>query len=102
MPLPIRWQMDRRLKQASAYLDPETYAAFAALSGQHQRSISGHLKHLIEREIARDDVTKSLVETQIKILIGVDGLLKYHDNNELFGIVKATRNSRLGSAPDEA
>ena len=94
--------MDRRLKQASAYLDPETYAAFTALSNQHQRSISGHLKHLIEREIARDDVTKSLVETQIKILIGVDGLLKYHDNNELFGIVKATRNSRLGSAPDEA
>jgi hypothetical protein len=55
--------MDRRLKQASAYLDPETYAAFATLSGQHQGSLCGHLKHIIEREIKRDDVTKSLIET---------------------------------------
>ena len=55
--------MDRRLKQASAYLDPETYAAFAALSSQHQRSLSGHLKHIIEREVKREDITKSLIET---------------------------------------
>lgn len=94
--------MNRRQKQASAYLDPGSFAAFAALSGQHQRSISGHLKHFIEREIAHDDVIRSLGETQIKILIGVASLLKCHVNNELFGIVKAGRNSRLGSTPDEA
>jgi hypothetical protein len=55
--------MDRRLRQASAYLDPETCAAFAALSGQHQRSLSGHLKHITEGEVKRDDFTKSLIET---------------------------------------
>lgn len=95
--------MSKRQKQASAYLDLATYEKIVAIAQRHDRSLSTHLKYLIERDIADEGSRhEEFIAIQRAILIGVDALVKYHPNEKLFGVVKATRQTKLGSASDEA
>lgn len=95
--------MTKQYRQATAYVDEATYLAFAAVARRHRRSMSGHLKALIEQELAgQPERQKEIRDTALKILIGVDALLKHHPNDSLFGVVKATRNMKLGGASDDA
>jgi hypothetical protein len=99
----VEVMMAKQYRQASAYLDDAKFAAIAAIARSHDRSLSSHLKHLIEREIARaGDGKKDIVALQTEILIGVDALLKHHPDKTVFGIVKATRAARLGGSSDGA
>ena len=44
-----------------------------------------------------DAIGRSLASLEI----GLDALLKYHPNTKLFGVVKATRQAKLGGISDE-
>ena len=91
-----------KYRHVSAYLDADRFAAISTIAEQRGLKLSALIKQLVDHEIAGGRIREeALIANQVKILIGVDGLLKHHTNTKLFGIVKATRNSRLGSAPDE-
>jgi hypothetical protein len=95
--------MKKHYRPATAYLNDSAYDAILAAARANKRSLSSHLKHLIEREIARaGDGKKDIVALQTEILIGVDALLKHHPDKTVFGIVKATRAARLGGSSDGA
>lgn len=95
--------MKKTHKQVTVYLSDTAHAGIQAASRANKRSLSGHIKYLIDSEISgAGPPSEELLEVQKKILIGVDALLKYHDNDKVFGIVKATRNARFGVPSDEA
>jgi hypothetical protein len=95
--------MDKQCRHISVYLDDTTYAALMAIARKQARSLSSHVKTLIEREINGSRVFEDeLLTVQKKILIGVDGLLKYHDNKTVYAIVQKTRSTRFGGSSDEA
>lgn len=95
--------MKKQYRQATAYLDEATYLAFAAVARRHRRSMSSHIKALIEQELGgQPERQKDIRDTAKKILIGVDALLKHHPNSDLFEVVKATRSVKVGGASDEA
>lgn len=95
--------MKKTHKQVTVYLSDTAYAGIQAASRASKRSLSGHIKHLIDTEISRaGPPSDEQLVVQKKILIGVDALLKFHDNDQVFGIVKATRNARFGVPSDEA
>jgi hypothetical protein len=57
---------------------------------------------MIERETSGSKAVEAEILTTLKkTLIGVDGLLKYHEDKTLFSIVKSTRDAKLGGASDE-
>ena len=94
--------MSKRQKQASAYLDLETYERITAAARRRGRSLSAHVKDLIEHDLSgigprQDDI----LDVQKAILIGVDALVR-HADDKLFAVVKATRNAKIKSASDEA
>lgn len=95
--------MTTQSRHLSAYLDDEKFAAVSKLAKERGRTLSGFMKWLIERELdgAREREDKILAN-QVRILIGVDALLKHHTDPKLFGVVIATRRGRLGSTSDEA
>ena len=95
--------MDKQCRQISVYLDDTTHAALAAVARKQGRSLSSHVKSLIEREIdgahSRED---KILDNQVRLLIGVDALIKHHGNEKLFSIVRDTRKAKLGGSSDEA
>ena len=95
--------MDKQCRQISVYLDDETHAAFMAVAKKQARSLSGHVKTLIEREISSSrGLEDEILIAQKKILIGVDALLKFHHDKTVFAIVQKTRSARFGRPSDEA
>jgi len=95
--------MTHKYRHVSAYLDPDRFAAISGIAEQRGVKLSALIKQLVDHEIGGGRVSQeALIDNQIKILIGVDGLLKYHTNKDVFAIVKKTRLEKLGSPPDEA
>lgn len=95
--------MKKTHKQVTVYLSDIAHERIQAASRANKRSLSGHIKHLIDSDISGSGPpSDDLLTIQKKILIGVDALLKFHDDPKVFGIVKATRAARFGGQSDEA
>lgn len=95
--------MKRLHRQATAYLDDGTFRAISKIARDQGRSLSGHLKALIEQDIAGSSGWhKEIRDNSIKTLVAVDALVKHHPNQQLFGIVKTTARARIGDVSDEA
>ena len=95
--------MNTQSRPVTVYLDGSTYEAVAKIAKDQRRSLSSHVKSLVEREIAGSrGLEDKLLDNQISLLIGVNALLKYHPDKDVFRIVNDARKTRLGSASDEA
>jgi hypothetical protein len=85
------------------YLDDLLAVAIKAAAEENRLSASAFAGAILERELAHPKAALDAIhQSLIKLQIAVDALVKYHPNDKLFGIVKATRNARLRSASDEA
>lgn len=95
--------MTKHYRHVSAYLDDARFAAVSQLAKDRGLAISTLMKWLIEQELdgpkKRED---KILDNQVRLLIGVDALLKHHSNEKLLGIVRDTRKARLEGASDEA
>ena len=90
-----------RLRQASTYLHPAEYANLATRARQRGISVSAYLKLLVEDDrpaTQSGDITATLN----RLLIAVDALVKHHPNEQLFKIVRATQQAKVGGRSDEA
>lgn len=94
--------VDRIRRQISTYVDGAIYAKAIANAHARRITVSAYVKSLIERDLAgANDLAEVVQPTLIKLMIGVDALLKHHPKLDLLTIVKATRDKRTGSVSDE-
>lgn len=95
--------MKRLYRQATVYLDDETFHAISKIAKDNGRSLSSYVKTLIEQDIAGGSGWhKEIRDNSIKTLVAVDALVKHHHNEKLFGIVKTTAKARIGGLSGEA
>jgi hypothetical protein len=95
--------VNKKHKQASAYLDAASYDRIAALARRHGRTLSEHLRQLIEREIVTGGLYQDdLLSNLMSIEIGVDALIRNHPNEGLYKVVAEVREARLKGASNEA
>ena len=95
--------MAQRIKrQITTYVDDPIFEKASAHARSRQETVSVYVRSLIERDLAgAADLAESVQTTLLKVLIGVDALLKHHPKTDLLTIVKATRDKRTGSLSDE-
>ncbi len=90
-------------KRATAYLNDADYAKLLAVANAGGRTISGHVKHIIERDLASPrSHPADLISSLTAIQIAVDALVKNHPNTELHKVVAEVRAARLKGASHEA
>ncbi len=92
-----------RLQQFIVYLDDPLVAAIRAAAEKNRLSASAFAKAILQRELAHTNSdSDTILRSLAKLQIAVDALVKHQPNDKLFGIVRETRRTRLGSASDEA
>jgi hypothetical protein len=90
-------------KRATAYLNDADYVRLLAVANANGRTVSGHVKHIIERNLASASIQQTDLLPQLTaIQIAVDLLVKNHPNTKLFEVVTAVRADRLKRASHEA
>jgi hypothetical protein len=90
-------------KRATAYLNDAEYARLLAVANASGRTVSGHVKHIIERDLASASIQQiDLLPHLTAIQIGVDALIRNHPNVELHRVVAEVRAARLKGASHEA
>jgi hypothetical protein len=90
-------------RRITVYLNDAAYGRLIDVARTHRRSLSGHIKHLMENSSVsavspKDELLRSLNEIQI----AVDELVRNHPNTKLFDVVTAVRQARRGEASHEA
>jgi hypothetical protein len=89
-------------KRATAYLNDAAYVRLRAVADASGRTISGHVKHIIERDLASPRFQPvDLLSSLTAIQIAVDALVRNHPNVELHKVVAEVRAARLKGASDE-
>lgn len=92
-----------KLQQIIVYLDDELAESIRAGARHSRTSASAYAKAVLQRELAQKKSVRADTGFMLNaILIGVDALVKNHENEQLFGIVKATRSAKLGNPSNEA
>lgn len=91
-----------RLEQLIVYVDDGLAEAVRQAAHRRRQSVSAFAKVILEREVLREaDGADAIGRSLASLEIGLDALLKYHPNTKLFGVVKATRQAKLGGISDE-
>lgn len=94
--------VERVRRQITTYVDGPVFDKAIAHAHSRRITVSAYVKSLIERDVAgATDLAETVQMTLVKVLIGVDALLKHHPKPDLLTIVKATRDKRTGSVSDE-